>query len=138
MKFLTKYLLFFLAVIFNTSSFACSCLPQDLGEKFEDYDKIFSARLNSAIVVSGEEKWGQVEGVFQVVETFKGELEINQKVKLKSNFGVGGCGVPMTVGRKYIILSSEDSINICTGTNTIDMYSDDVLNEYRQLSTLYL
>ena len=128
MKGLFTYIVLLQALLAPSNSYACDCKQSYFADRFSNAENIYTAKLSSATVVKpdkGKER-SYVEGTFQVIETYKG----NPKpiMKLKTGIDSGACGIPMTVGRAYIIFQrNNEHISTCDGTATVNPYDEDEL-----------
>lgn len=128
MKHSLKFILIFLATIASSSAYACSCIQVDLADRFNDSQSVFTAKLSSAkaFTLSDKREMPYVEGIFKVIEIYKGNP--TEEIKLKTGMGGGDCGIQMSFARKYIIFKgSNDYIGICGGSTTINPYDEDEL-----------
>ena len=128
MKELFTYIVLLQALLAPSISYACDCMQTNIADRFSNTENIYMAELRSATVVEhdNDNEWRYVEGTFQVVETYKG----NPKpiMKLKTGIDFGACGIPMTVGRAYLIFQgNNEHIYTCGGTTTVNPYDKDEL-----------
>ena len=106
-----KYILA-LVLVFPSISFACSCLHQPLSKHVKDAKKIYVGVLTSSRIVETEKEneWPYVEGTLSVETVIKGEAKETEIIR--TGFGGGDCGIPMTIGRAYVIFYEREGYHI--------------------------
>ncbi|WP_157960393.1 hypothetical protein [Marinimicrobium alkaliphilum] len=111
---------------FPSIALACSCLHAPLERHVSDARDIYVGVLVSSRVVESEsgEDWPHIEGTLRVETVIKGSP--NQVEIVRTGFGGGDCGIPMTVGRAYVIFIDNDrrSIGNCGASEQLRRYEE--------------
>lgn len=117
---------FLILMIFPGRTLACSCLRTPLEEHVAEAERIFVGVLVSTKIVKpkSEGEWSYIQGNIKVESAIKGQVKKNEEVR--TGFGGGDCGIPMTTGRAYVIFSSskENYIGICGASGEIMRYEE--------------
>ncbi|SEA31714.1 hypothetical protein [Microbulbifer marinus] len=79
---------------------------------------------SKVITPESEEQWPYIEGTFKVETVIKGKP--NKIETIRTGFGGGDCGIPMTTGRAYVIFfESEDyHIGSCGASGQVQRYEE--------------
>lgn len=155
-----KFFLIVSLYLVSSNSLACNCASFTLEEMVINADSIFLARLSSAssvTPVSGkelneilkdqallmeflldEDKRPHIEATFDLIETFKGESIVLNKLTVKTGVGESDCGVPMIIGRFYVIFKRSDSnyISTCNGSH-MTAYDEGAFEQIRDIVERY-
>jgi len=120
-----KNILFFLMLV-PSYSFACSCLHQPLSKHVADAKSIYVGVLTSSKIIEAksDKEWPYVEGSISVETIIKGSPKKIEKVR--TGFGGGDCGIPMTIGRAYVIFFENEQYHIgsCGASGQIQRYHE--------------
>lgn len=116
----------FLIMLFPAYSYACSCLYQTLEKHVADAKNIYVGVLTSSRIIEPEsdKEWPYIEGTIEVETIIKGAP---QKIeKIRTGFGSGDCGIPMTIGRAYVIFFEKEQYHIgsCSASGQIQRYQE--------------
>jgi len=120
--------LIFLISFLACHAYSCSCGRVLIDEHVNRADVIYIGFLASAKVVEMDDQddmW-YLEGTINVKDVIKGAVG---KIDIvKTGKGYGDCGIPLTVGRWYIIFRNKDKeiyIGSCGESGTINTYMDE-------------
>ena len=84
-----------------------------------------STRHESRIIeAKSDTEWPYVEGSISVEKVIKGSP---QKIEnIRTGFGGGDCGIPMTIGRTYVIFLEKEQYHIdsCGASGQIQRYQE--------------
>ncbi len=118
----------FVFILFVDSAAACSCIGLSLVEKFESANRVFTGELIQTGTIPETGKFEETydiedlemkSGVFQVIKTYKGSH--SRIVEVKTAPWTASCGVPLYMGRTYIIFQDVSGIiELCGGSMPIE------------------
>ena len=96
-----------------TPAQACSCIPPNLPSLYNSYDAVFSAVIDSEVVVGSSRYY-----VATIDTGYKGCFQYGEKVTLVTHIHGATCGVGLNVGEKYLITGNHlffslYAINLC-------------------------
>ena len=119
-------IIFSILLFLPSYSFACSCLHQPLSKHVAGAKNIYVGVLTSSRIVEAksDKEWPYVEGTIKVETTIKGSPEKLETVR--TGFGGGDCGIPMIVGRAYVIFfeNEQHHIGSCGASGLIERYQE--------------
>ncbi|WP_444997751.1 hypothetical protein [Aliikangiella sp. IMCC44359] len=113
-----KIVIFSILIFISIDANACSCIPTKPEQRVMSADSIIEAKLISAGYSKGSYLTHEVEGKFKIFKVYKGKLKRNTYLQLTTSDNEGLCGMPMVIGRHYLIFKSKNSnsMGICSGT----------------------
>ena len=124
-----RYLLAFLLLVLSPVSFSCSCLHIPLKEHVNEAKAIYLGLLTGAKLVEEKEEW-YIKAEFRVEEVLKGN--VSKKTTVKTGVGGGDCGIPMTVGKPYMIFFESEKyyVGTCGASGIVHRHQE---KEYIQM-----
>jgi len=115
-----------LLVFLPSYSLACSCLHQPLSKHVAEAKNIYVGVLTSSRIMEAksDKDWPYVEGTIRVETVIKGSPGKTEKIQ--TGFGGGDCGIPMTIGRAYVIFFEDEQYHIgsCGASGQIQRYQE--------------
>lgn len=109
-------------LLFSSTAYACSCVAPNTVRDFNEAEHVFLAEVKEVIVVrAGHETSydpGEVNGLFEVVETFKGEPAYVTHLVAQHKPVGGMCGEQLAKQR-YLVFAQSDGavgVSLCSPT----------------------
>ncbi len=137
-------------IIYQATTYACSCKGMDIETLFKNADAVFLAEVTDTklkklkLSENRDELDDVIEAKFTVIEHFK-KTSYKVDVVHDLSFGFGNCSIGLISGMEYIffVLKGEGEFNnyvgMCTGSVSVNIHArdfDKALDKYRNLGKI--
>jgi len=121
----------FLVLAAAPSAVACTCITQPLEKSFAASAFVFRARITAAKEVrAGKNEHIAID--VDIREMLKGK---KLSVPTLTTRFEGVCGLPMTIGREYLLfIGSDGRVWLCSGSQELSPSNQNVLSKARTLA----
>jgi hypothetical protein len=98
-----------LVLVQAPDSGACTCRTAAPRAQLAGAAAVFSGQATSSIALAD----GSVLVRFEVDRVYKGSF--GERTDVRTSAGEGGCGIPFTAGRRYLVFARSDASGLVTG-----------------------
>lgn len=129
-----RILAIFALLMTSSSVFACSCYIASADDVMDDVFSpyVFTAIVKEATAIKHDGKYSTVEAMFDIETTFKGDTSNLKKVRTSLSSSM--CGLPITVGAKYVFVASENGgVSYCSSRIIEEFGYDPELETFLQV-----